>query len=114
MISLIISDPDQRLSSRPSALRSLPNPPSPLYIYNIFRSEDTGTKPSDVENKVTVSAFARRRLAVVMVRLKMAETVADVSRGCDFDVGHGIQVGSWDHNQGSVGKSVGTGRITLP
>ena len=49
-----------------------------------------------------------------MVRLKMAETVADVSRGCDFDVGHGIQVGSWDHNQGSVGKSVGTGRITLP
>jgi len=32
-----------------------------------------------VENKVTVSAFARRRLAVVMTRLKMAETVSDVS-----------------------------------
>lgn len=42
-------------------------------------TQDTGTKPSDIENKVTVSAFARRRLAVVMVRLKMAETVADVS-----------------------------------
>jgi U3 small nucleolar ribonucleoprotein protein IMP3 len=40
---------------------------------------DTGTKPSDVENKVTVSAFARRRLAVVIVRLKMAESVSDVS-----------------------------------
>lgn len=47
---------------------------------------DTGTKPSDVENKVTVSAFARRRLAVVMVRLKMAETVADVSVNFRFNL----------------------------
>ncbi|CED84123.1 alpha-l rna-binding motif-containing protein [Phaffia rhodozyma] len=32
-------------------------------------------KLSDVENKVTVSGFCRRRLAVVACRLKMAETV---------------------------------------
>jgi hypothetical protein len=30
-------------------------------------------------NMSAFSAFARRRLAVVMVRLKMAETVSDVS-----------------------------------
>lgn len=30
---------------------------------------------SDIESKVTVSAFCRRRLAVVACRLKMAETV---------------------------------------
>ncbi|ODQ55294.1 alpha-L RNA-binding motif-containing protein [Saitoella complicata NRRL Y-17804] len=35
----------------------------------------TKTKMSDVENKVTVSAFARRRLPIVMCRLKMCETV---------------------------------------
>lgn len=49
-------------------------------------TQDTGTKPSDIENKVTVSAFARRRLAVVMVRLKMAETVADVSVRGDWSL----------------------------
>lgn len=32
-------------------------------------------KLSDVENKITVSAFARRRLPVVMTRLRMADTV---------------------------------------
>ncbi|KAF2008472.1 hypothetical protein BU24DRAFT_97237 [Aaosphaeria arxii CBS 175.79] len=32
-------------------------------------------KLSDIENKVTVSAFARRRLPVVMTRLRMADTV---------------------------------------
>ncbi|KAI9750894.1 MAG: 40S ribosomal protein S16 [Chaenotheca gracillima] len=32
-------------------------------------------KLSDVEKKVTVSAFARRRLPVVMMRLKMCETL---------------------------------------
>lgn len=32
-------------------------------------------KLSDVEHKVTVSAFARRRLPVVMTRLRMAENV---------------------------------------
>lgn len=34
-----------------------------------------GGKLSEVEKKVTVSAFARRRLGVVMTRLRMAETV---------------------------------------
>ncbi|KAJ9141781.1 U3 small nucleolar ribonucleoprotein IMP3 [Pleurostoma richardsiae] len=35
----------------------------------------TASKLSAVENAVTVSAFARRRLPVVMTRLRMAETV---------------------------------------
>lgn len=39
---------------------------------------DVGAKPSDIENKVTVSSIARRRLAVVATRLKMAESVSDV------------------------------------
>ena len=34
-----------------------------------------GAKMSDVENKVTVAAFCRRRLPVVMTRLRMCETV---------------------------------------
>ncbi|KAH8147300.1 uncharacterized protein LAJ45_08778 [Morchella importuna] len=34
------------------------------------------TKMSDVENKVTVSAFCRRRLPVVLTRLKMCETIS--------------------------------------
>jgi len=33
------------------------------------------SKMSDVENKVTVSAFCRRRLGVLMTRLRMAENV---------------------------------------
>jgi len=32
-------------------------------------------KMSEVETKVTVSAFCRRRLAVIMTKLKMAQTV---------------------------------------
>ncbi|RPB00069.1 hypothetical protein L873DRAFT_1766696 [Choiromyces venosus 120613-1] len=36
-----------------------------------------GAKMSDVENKVTVAAFCRRRLAVVMTRLRMCESVRD-------------------------------------
>jgi U3 small nucleolar ribonucleoprotein protein IMP3 len=40
---------------------------------------EIGSKPSEVENKVTVSSIARRRLAVVVTRLKMSETVSDVS-----------------------------------
>jgi len=34
------------------------------------------SKLSDVENKLTVAAFCRRRLAVVMTHAKMAETVS--------------------------------------
>lgn len=37
-------------------------------------------KLSDVENKVTVSAFCRRRLAVVMTRLGMADQVSAATR----------------------------------
>ncbi|KAI5809115.1 hypothetical protein DFH27DRAFT_510337 [Peziza echinospora] len=33
------------------------------------------SKTSDIENKVTVASFCRRRIAVVMTRLKMAEHV---------------------------------------
>jgi U3 small nucleolar ribonucleoprotein protein IMP3 len=40
---------------------------------------DVGNKMSDLLSKVTVSSFARRRLGVVMVRLKMSETVKQVS-----------------------------------
>ena len=43
-----------------------------------FPRPDVGVKPSDIENKVTVSSIARRRLAVVATRLRMAETVSDV------------------------------------
>ncbi|KZV86451.1 alpha-L RNA-binding motif-containing protein [Exidia glandulosa HHB12029] len=50
---------------------------SKLYDMGIINSE---TKLSDVENKVTVSAFCRRRLAVVMVRLKMSETVSAAAK----------------------------------
>lgn len=60
--------------------RSLVRPCQAQQTYqSLLFPTDTGAKPSDIENKVTVSAFARRRLAVVMVRLKMAETVSDVS-----------------------------------
>jgi len=37
---------------------------------------DTGAKVSDIMEKLNVSAFCRRRLPVVMVRLKMSETVS--------------------------------------
>lgn len=37
-------------------------------------------KLSDVEHKVTVSAFARRRLGVVMTRLSMSETVQSATK----------------------------------
>lgn len=40
---------------------------------------DMGTKMSDVTKKINVSCFCRRRLPVVMVRMKMAETVGQVS-----------------------------------
>ena len=46
---------------------------SKLYDMGIL---NTGSKLSDVENKLTVSAFCRRRLAVIMCRAHMAETVS--------------------------------------
>lgn len=49
---------------------------SKLYDMGIL---DITAKIGDVESKVTVSALCRRRLAVVMCRLKMSETVSKVS-----------------------------------
>ena len=37
-----------------------------------------GSKLSEIERKVGVSAFARRRLGVVMTRLRMCERVSEV------------------------------------
>ncbi|KAH3670056.1 hypothetical protein OGATHE_002869 [Ogataea polymorpha] len=45
-----------------------------LYAMGILA---TKSKISDLENKVTVSAFCRRRIGVVMCRFKMAETISD-------------------------------------
>ena len=49
---------------------------SKLYDMGVLSS---ASKLSEVENKVTVAAFCRRRLAVVMCMNKMAETVSAVS-----------------------------------
>jgi len=46
---------------------------SKLYDMGVLNLD---SKLSDVENKLTVAAFCRRRLGVVMTRLKMAETVS--------------------------------------
>ncbi|ODO09651.1 hypothetical protein I350_01864 [Cryptococcus amylolentus CBS 6273] len=51
---------------------------------------DIGVKPSEIETKVTVSSLARRRLAVIVARLKMAETVSDAVK--TIEQGH-IRVG---------------------
>lgn len=48
---------------------------SKLYDMGIL---DITAKIGDIESKVTVSALCRRRLAVVMCRLKMSETVSKV------------------------------------
>ena len=41
-------------------------------------------KMSDVDNKLTVAAFCRRRLAVIMVTSKMAQTVSAVRLSCSY------------------------------
>ena len=48
-------------------------------------------KLSDVERKITVSAFCRRRLGVVMTRLRMAENVSTANRF--IEQGH-VRVGT--------------------
>lgn len=48
-------------------------------------------KLSDVERKITVSAFCRRRLGVVMTRLRMAETVIAANKF--IEQGH-VRVGT--------------------
>lgn len=58
-------------------------------LYNIGVINST-SKVSDIENKLSVSAFCRRRIAVVMARLRMCETV---SAGVKFvEQGH-VRVG---------------------
>jgi ribosomal protein S4 len=58
---------------------------SKLYDIGVLNSQ---AKLSDVDSKLTVAAFCRRRLAVIMVTSKMAETVSAVghhlfrSTGC--------------------------------
>jgi U3 small nucleolar ribonucleoprotein protein IMP3 len=44
-----------------------------LYAIGVINST---SKVSDIENKLSVSAFCRRRIAVVMARLRMCETVS--------------------------------------
>jgi U3 small nucleolar ribonucleoprotein protein IMP3 len=51
---------------------------SPLPCIGLSWHIDLNAKPSDIENKLTVSSVARRRLAVVVTKLRMAETVSDV------------------------------------
>lgn len=48
---------------------------SKLYDMGVL---NTTAKLSEIENKLTVAAFCRRRLGVVMHRLKMAESVSGV------------------------------------
>lgn len=47
-----------------------------LYNIGVLASK---SKISDLENKITVSAFCRRRIPVVMCRLKMAENLKDAT-----------------------------------
>ena len=50
---------------------------SKLYDMGVL---DITAKVEDIEGKVTVSSLCRRRLAVVMCRIKMCETVSKVMR----------------------------------
>lgn len=61
---------------------------SKLYDIGILNST---AKLSDVENKLTVAAFCRRRLAVIMCMSKMAETVSAAARF--IEQGH-VRVGT--------------------
>lgn len=49
---------------------------SKLYDMGVL---NTTAKLSEIENKLTVAVFCRRRLGVVIHRLKMAESVSAVS-----------------------------------
>ncbi|KAH8828324.1 alpha-L RNA-binding motif-containing protein [Flagelloscypha sp. PMI_526] len=87
------------------SLRSIAHRISRLPAQDPFRSKMEGAllnklydigvlnepaKMSDIENKLTVSAFCRRRLAVVCVRAKMVETVSAATKF--IEQGH-IRVG---------------------
>ncbi|KAE9972440.1 alpha-L RNA-binding motif-containing protein [Venturia nashicola] len=68
-----------------------------LLLEKLFNMGILGTggggkgKLSDVENKVTVSAFCRRRLAVVMTRLQMSDQVSAATKF--IEQGH-VRVGT--------------------
>jgi len=64
---------------------------SKLYDMGVLNLE---SKLSDVENKLTVAAFCRRRLGVVMTKLKMAETVSAVSGLIFFSIEDMLQFAS--------------------
>ncbi len=49
---------------------------SKLYDMGVLNSQ---AKFSDVDNRLTVASFCRRRLAVIMITSKMAQTVSAVS-----------------------------------
>jgi U3 small nucleolar ribonucleoprotein protein IMP3 len=57
---------------------------SKLYDMGVL---NTSAKLSDIENKLTVAAFCRRRLAVFMCMSKMSETVSAVCISPWFCVG---------------------------
>jgi U3 small nucleolar ribonucleoprotein protein IMP3 len=57
---------------------------SKLYDMGVLNST---AKLSDVDNKLTVAAFCRRRLAVYMCMAKMSETVSAVRFGRTFVMG---------------------------
>lgn len=53
---------------------------SDMGIMGVAGSLTALPKVSDLETRVTVSAFARRRLPVVMCKLKMAQSVQDATK----------------------------------
>ena len=54
-----------------------------LYDMGVLNAQ---AKLSDVDNKLTVAAFCRRRLAVIMCMSRMAESVTTVSKLCSTRV----------------------------
>lgn len=62
-----------------------------LFDMGILPSTSTSAKLSEVEKSVTVSAFCRRRLPVVMTRLRMSETVQAATK--TVEQGH-VRVGT--------------------
>lgn len=60
------------------------------------KSREQGAGLSGVENEVTVSSFARRRLGVVMTRMGMVETVPAVSiLLCFPSAGVSLAISGW-------------------
>jgi len=64
---------------------------SKLHDMGILPSTASTAKLSEVEKNVTVSAFCRRRLPVIMTRLRMAETVQAATK--IIEQGH-VRVGT--------------------